>query len=152
MNYATTLPATPEGSIFVRVPEDRFDLPRILITGPHDTPYANGLFYFDCYLKDYPVVSPNVKFLTTGNGSVRFNPNLYNCGKVCLSLLGTWHGPGWISNSSTLLQVILSIQGLIFGTDQPYYNEPGFENFKGQKRYEQESIRYNKEIRKQTLR
>jgi hypothetical protein len=26
--------------------------------------------------------------LTTGHGTVRFNPNLYNCGKVCLSLLG----------------------------------------------------------------
>lgn len=23
---------------------------------------------------------------------MRFNPNLYNCGKVCLSLLGTWSG------------------------------------------------------------
>ena len=29
-----------------------------------------------------------VNFQTTGGGSVRFNPNLYNCGKVCLSLLG----------------------------------------------------------------
>lgn len=30
---------------------------------------------------------------TTGGGKVRFNPNLYNNGKVCLSLLGTWSGP-----------------------------------------------------------
>jgi len=29
---------------------------------------------------------------TTGNGAIRFNPNLYNWGKVCLSLLGTWRG------------------------------------------------------------
>ena len=29
---------------------------------------------------------------TTGGGTVRFNPNLYNSGKVCLSLLGTWPG------------------------------------------------------------
>ena len=29
-----------------------------------------------------------VNLQTTGGGSVRFNPNLYNCGKVCLSLLG----------------------------------------------------------------
>lgn len=45
-----------------------------------------------------------VQFLTTGNGSVRFNPNLYNCGKVCLSLLGTWSGPSWDPATSTILQ------------------------------------------------
>lgn len=36
---------------------------------------------------------------------VRFNPNLYNCGKVCLSLLGTWAGPSWDPAASTLMQV-----------------------------------------------
>ena len=46
-----------------------------------------------------------VQFLTTGAGRVRFNPNLYNCGKVCLSLLGTWSGPSWDPGTSTLLQV-----------------------------------------------
>jgi hypothetical protein len=45
-----------------------------------------------------------VHFLTTGGGSVRFNPNLYNGGDVCLSLLGTWPGPGWQPGQSTLLQ------------------------------------------------
>ena len=39
------------------------------------------------------------------NTQVRFNPNLYNCGKVCLSLLGTWSGPGWVPGESTILQV-----------------------------------------------
>jgi hypothetical protein len=28
-------------------------------------------------------------------------------GKVCLSLLGTWSGPGWVAGRSTLLQVCL---------------------------------------------
>lgn len=45
---------------------------------------------------------------TTGGGSVRFNPNLYNCGKVCLSLLGTWEGgkgEGWNQSASSALQV-----------------------------------------------
>ena len=28
----------------------------------------------------------------------------YNCGKVCLSLLGTWAGPGWDPATSTILQ------------------------------------------------
>jgi len=35
------------------------------------------------------------------------------CGKVCLSLLGTWAGPGWNPAKSTLLQVLVSIQSLI---------------------------------------
>lgn len=43
-----------------------------------------------------------MKLSTTGHGKVRFNPNLYNCGKVCLSLLGTW-GDNWIANFSTIL-------------------------------------------------
>lgn len=50
---------------------------------------------------------------------MRFNPNLYNCGKVCLSLLGTWSGPGWDPKTSTLLQVLISIQSLIMVTIAP---------------------------------
>ena len=56
----------------------------------------------------YPATPPKVNLQTTGKGSVRFNPNLYNCGKVCLTLLGTWPGDrseGWDENTSTILQV-----------------------------------------------
>jgi ubiquitin-protein ligase len=42
-----------------------------------DTPYMNGVFLFDIFLPPtYPQVSPNVILLTTGGGSMRFNPNL----------------------------------------------------------------------------
>ena len=43
----------------------------------------------------------------------RLNPNLYEDGKVCVSLLGTWNGRGtetWTPNSN-LLQLLVSIQG-----------------------------------------
>jgi hypothetical protein len=50
--------------------------------------------------------------------------------KVCLSLLGTWTGPGWIPGKSTLLQVLISIQSLIL-SDEPYLNEPGWSNSAG---------------------
>lgn len=64
-----------------------------MIAGPEGTPYAGGLFEFDCFLPlDYPQKPPLVHLRTTGNGIVRFNPNLYANGKVCLSLLGTWPG------------------------------------------------------------
>jgi len=66
---------------------------KIMIAGPEGTPYAGGLFEFDCFIPmEYPNFPPHMHLRTTGGGSVRFNPNLYNCGKVCLSLLGTWPG------------------------------------------------------------
>ncbi len=64
-----------------------------MIAGPEGTPYANGLFEFDCFMPlEYPRVSPQIHLCTTGGGTVGFNPNLYNDGTVCLSLLGTWAG------------------------------------------------------------
>lgn len=66
-------------------------LPQIhaLITGPFDTPYEGGFFYFLIRCPpDYPIRPPRVKLMTTGDGRVRFNPNLYRSGKVCLSIIG----------------------------------------------------------------
>ena len=55
----------------------------MLITGPEDTPYANGCYEFDIYFPlDYPNSPMMVNLQTTGQHSVRFNPNLYNDGKV----------------------------------------------------------------------
>jgi len=65
--------------------------------------------------------------LLTQGLSVRFNPNLYTNGKVCLSILGTWNGPGWTSCCS-LNTVLLSIQSLM--NENPIHNEPGWENIK----------------------
>lgn len=39
--------------------------------------------------------------------------NLYNCGKVCLSLLGTWQGnqgEGWNAVASSMLQVLYEMK------------------------------------------
>ena len=41
-------------------------------------------------------------------------------GKVCLSLLGTWQGPGWVPGKSTLLQVFLGILWYQTSTWNPY--------------------------------
>ncbi|KAH9375391.1 hypothetical protein HPB48_017181 [Haemaphysalis longicornis] len=60
-----------------------------LIVGPRSTPYEGGLFHF--LLKcppDYPIRPPRVRLMTTDGGAVRFGPNLYADGKVCLSILG----------------------------------------------------------------
>lgn len=63
--------------------------------------------------------------------SQQVNPNLYEDGKVCLSLLGTWQGPGWQPGQSTLLQVLISIQSMILGTSDPFFNEPGYAGMEG---------------------
>lgn len=110
----------------VLLPDDALVLRmHALVTGPQGTPYENGFFYFilACPV-DYPMSPPRVKLMTTGGGSVRFNPNLYANGKVCLSILGTWSGPGW-TPTNTLSSVLLSIQSLM--SEQPLRNEPGLE-------------------------
>ena len=109
------LPVAFHSVVAVRTDEARPDVLQACVVPHSDTPYANGVFIFDILLPaDYPHSPPKVQLLTTGGGRVRFNPNLYAEGKVCLSLLGTWKGPGWDAASSTLLQVLISIQSLIF--------------------------------------
>jgi len=127
----TNLPVAWNSSVFLRVDETRVDVIKALITGPEGTPYHNGCFLFDIFLgPSYNTSPPNVKYMTTGGGKYRFNPNLYADGKVCLSLLGTWSGPGWIPGKSTLLQVLISIQSMIL-CEEPYLNEPGWASSAG---------------------
>lgn len=87
---------------------------KVLITGPAETPYANGCFEFDVYFPpDYPNSPMLINLETTGRHTVRFNPNLYNDGKVCLSVLNTWHGrpeEKWNAHTSSFLQVSWSEQ------------------------------------------
>ena len=67
----------------------------VLMFGPEGTPYYKGSFFFEInFSPNHPFKSPHVKFLTY-DGKVRFHPNLYVEGKVCLSILGTWSGPSW---------------------------------------------------------
>lgn len=146
------LPVEHGSSIFVRYDESRMDILKVLIIGPEGTPYENGAFEFDIMIPaDYPSRPPFVHLVTTGNGSVRFNPNLYNCGKVCLSLLGTWSGPGWDPKVSTLLQVLVSLQSLVFVPD-PYFNEPGYESSYNSESGKRSSEQYSFTIKNATLR
>lgn len=138
-------------SIFIVVDDANNNVMKVLITGPEDTPYANGCFFFDIFIPfDYPQKNPSVNFLTTGGGTERFNPNLYSNGKVCLSLLGTWSGPGWNPATSTIFQVLLSIQSNIL-VEKPYFNEPGYESSMGTLHGEKRSSEYNEEKRILTM-
>lgn len=113
-----------ENGIHVLFNEDNIYNCKALIIGPEDTPYSYGNYFFDInFPKDYPIKNPKVDFCTL-DPRVRFNPNLYKNGKVCLSILGTWSGPGWTS-VMTLNTVLLSLQTLL--CENPVNNEPGLE-------------------------
>eukprot|EP00271_Cylindrocystis_brebissonii_P003413 TRINITY_DN14369_c0_g1_i2.p1 TRINITY_DN14369_c0_g1~~TRINITY_DN14369_c0_g1_i2.p1 ORF type:complete len:898 (-),score=124.65 TRINITY_DN14369_c0_g1_i2:521-3115(-) len=147
-SLSTTLPIEWGSMIALRVDNARMDVLKALVVGPEGTPYQNGLFFFDILLpSDYPNTPPKMRFLTTGAGQVRFNPNLYESGKVCLSLLGTWDGPGWNAEDSTLLQLLVSVQSLVLNAE-PYYNEPGFADHINTPL----SDKYNAPLRTHTLR
>lgn len=91
---------------------------------------------------------------TTGHHTVRFNPNLYNDGKVCLSVLNTWHGrpeEKWNAQTSSFLQVLVSIQSLIL-VPEPYFNEPGYERARGTPAGSASSRDYNLNVCQATVR
>jgi ubiquitin-conjugating enzyme E2 Z len=73
----------PQHGIIVEPDETNLLRWHALIVGPEGTPYEGGFFYFVVQCPpDYPSSPPLVKLMTTGGGTVRFNPNLYANGKV----------------------------------------------------------------------
>ncbi|CAL8581697.1 hypothetical protein XPA_007382 [Xanthoria parietina] len=123
----------PEG-VYVRTWESDMELLRVLIIGPLGTPYAHAPFLFDITLHSrFPTEAPTAFFHSWTNVG-RVNPNLYENGKVCLSLLGTWDGDDdeeeWVAGKSTVLQIIVSLLGLVL-VKEPFYNEAGFEALQG---------------------
>lgn len=160
----------PVDGILVETDHDKLDIMYAVIVGPKGTPYEGGFFYFVIrFPEQYPMKPPNVKFMTSGNGNVRFNPNLYTNGKVCVSILGTWSGPGWqpimslrlvrltirfghssihIIQSYTYRSVLLSLQTLL--NEEPAFNEPGIN--KGNMSHMANSKKYNEYLVYETIR
>ncbi|ORX39251.1 hypothetical protein BD324DRAFT_619003 [Kockovaella imperatae] len=131
----TALRSSLPENILVRTYENRTDLVRCLIIGPEGTPYANAPFVFDVFMDPtkFPREPPKVHFHSHTNGQGRCNPNLYEDGKVCLSVLGTWSGDkseSWNPRTSSLLQVFVSISGLVL-VRSPYHCEPAFAKLEG---------------------
>lgn len=87
--HAVLVGSLPDG-VYVRSWESRLDLFRVLFVGPVDTPYEYAPFIMDfMFPENFPHTPPKAFFhsWTFGHGSI--NPNLYEDGKVCLSLLNT---------------------------------------------------------------
>ena len=141
-----SVPCDSTASIFVMIDTECMHRVKFLLSGTIDTPYAHGLYLFDVLLPaNYPQNPPKVSILTTGNGKMRFNPNLYSNGYVCLSIINTWSGrpeEQWNPSSSTLLQVMLSIQSLVMDNDI-LQKEPSFHTLP---RNSPENIGYQQEV------
>ena len=97
-----------------------------MIRGPTDTPYEHGFYTFQFdFPTDYPHSPPKVVF-TTGDGYMRFNPNLYVNGKVCLSILNTWEGEKWTS-CQTIRSILLALVTVF--NENPLSNEPCYNHY-----------------------
>ena len=93
-----------------------------LIVGQRDTPYGYGYYFFEfIFPSNYPFEPPEVHYLTN-DGSMRFNPNLYTNGKVCLSILNTWAGESWTA-CQTIYSLLLTLSSIL--CVNPLLNEPG---------------------------
>lgn len=99
---------------------------KAMLIGPEGTPYAFCPLFFSIDIPtDYPLVPPKVR-IETSDGSTRLHPNLYTGGKVCLSILGTYTGPSWVSTMN-IEAVLKSIYSLL--NENPITNEPGWESY-----------------------
>ena len=115
-----------KSGIFISSDEDDIKVIYVVIFGSENTPYEYCPFFFKLEIPDtYPYNPPKATFMTSDH-KTRFNPNLYVEGKVCLSILGTWSGPGW-SSIMNIRTVIMSIYGLVMN-EYPLINEPGYES------------------------
>ena len=112
-----------EHGIYYHHDENNMTKGYALIFGPEDTPYQHGNYLFTL---DFPTTYPyNPPILTFQNkyNNIRFHPNLYRNGKVCISILNTWKGEQWTS-CQTITSVLLTLITLLH--NKPLLNEPGF--------------------------
>lgn len=119
--------------IYLKFNEQDLTNVKVLIIGKNGSYDNMPLFFSVNYTKTYPMEPMEFKFITAcstfvrDSGYTRFNPNLYTPkgnGKVCLSLLGTWNGPGWVP-TLTLVKICLSIQGEVM-TENALNREPPY--------------------------
>ncbi|XP_065835771.1 uncharacterized protein [Oscarella lobularis] len=72
----------PHPSVEIYPCEDRIDFWRMLLVGPEDTPYSNGVFIlYAKFLAEYPSKSPEIRFVTQ-----IYHCNINSSGRVCHSV------------------------------------------------------------------
>jgi ubiquitin-protein ligase len=139
--------------IWVNSFEEHVNLLSALISGPVGTPYHLSLHQFDLALSDgYPDDSaPEVFYRSLVAPSL--NPMINDDGTLCLSLLTLWSRRGsgdssrwWNPDQANLMQVLLSIQGLLFGVQFPIFlQQPRLQQHKS-KETQRLAMLYNERI------
>lgn len=108
--------------IYYKHNENDMTIGYALIIGPEDTPFSFGNYLFEFnYPSNYPYSPPKVIFHNSYD-KVRFHPNLYRNGKVCISILNTWKGEQW-SSCQNIKSILLTLCMIL--DDKPLLNEPG---------------------------
>ena len=93
------------------------------IAGPKDSCYEHGMYFFGLSFKNtYPFDPPACEFICWQNNKTRMHPNLYPCGRVCLSIINTYGRKDW-TPSMNLPAIIVSLVSIMDAN--PLRNEPG---------------------------
>jgi len=121
-NDVKSIMTEPIDNIYYFHDETDIRLGYILIIGFSDTVYSYGYHFFKIeFPENYPYSPPSLTYMSN-NGSMRFHPNLYTCGKVCLSIINTWVGEGWTS-CQTLRSICIILSSIL--DNYPLLHEPG---------------------------
>lgn len=116
----------------------------VMIIGQSNTPYHHGFYFFTInYDINHPFEPIKVKYMMNNKYKTRMNPNLYVYGKVCLSLINTWFGEGWLP-TVRIDNVMLALCSDIINKEFPLFNEPGV-------RSKDRAIQYNNLINHQNI-
>jgi len=108
--------------IYYKHDENDMTIGYALISGPEETPFSFGNYLFEFnFPYNYPYSPPKVIFHNTFD-KIRFHPNLYRNGKVCISILNTWKGEQW-SSCQNIKSVLLTLCMIL--DNKPLLNEPG---------------------------
>eukprot|EP01138_Halocafeteria_seosinensis_P013573 gb/GECG01013862.1/.p1 GENE.gb/GECG01013862.1/~~gb/GECG01013862.1/.p1 ORF type:complete len:387 (+),score=35.37 gb/GECG01013862.1/:1-1161(+) len=111
-------------SLFMYYNDDRTGY--IMVLSNPDSCYGVMPFTFYFTLgegdRPYPQHPPKTEYVSVDGN--RIHPNLYVNGQVCLSILGTWRGPGWESHFN--LYTLAKHLQLIVNAPYPLQWEPSY--------------------------
>jgi ubiquitin-protein ligase len=112
-----------ENDFLVTLNEENANLVHAIIKAPADSVYRHTFIRLDLEVPDdYPHSPPKVTFVN--HDGVRIHPNMYEDGKVCATILGTWPSDNEKWTSSMGIETVL-VALTSFFDNHPYTYEPG---------------------------